>query len=78
MKINSENLITEKEGYEAMLYLLINYWELSGSNDLTDIISGGEYIEKDTPADSVFWDYWLEAINRVKRDGPPPIKEFLI
>ena len=37
MKISSEKTITEKEGYEAMLYMLMNYFELTGSNDLTDI-----------------------------------------
>lgn len=75
MKISSEKVITEKEGYEAMLYMLMNYWEFTGSNDLTDILSGGEYVEKDTPADSAFWEYWLEAIERVKKEGPPPLKK---
>lgn len=75
MRISSEKTITEKQGYEAMLYMLMNYWELTGSNDLTDILSGGEYIEKDTPADSAFWEYWLEAIEKVKKDGPPPLKQ---
>jgi hypothetical protein len=74
MKISSEKTITEKEGYEAMLYMLYFYWKLTGSNDLTDILSGGEYVEKDTPADSAFWEYWLEAIEKVKKEGPPPLK----
>ncbi len=77
MKISSDKTITEKEGYEAMLYMLMNYWELTGSNDLTDILSGSEYVEKDTPADSAFWEYWLEAIEKVKKEGPPPLKELL-
>lgn len=75
MKIDSKETITEKEGYEAMLYMLMDYWELTGSNDLTDILSGGEYVEKDTPADSVFWEYWLQAIEKVKQYGAPPIKK---
>ena len=74
MKIVSNDTITEKEGYEAMLYMLTNYWELTGSNDLTDILSGGEYVDTDTPADSAFWEYWLEAIAKVRKDGPPPLK----
>jgi len=54
-----------------MLYLLKAYWENSGSNDLTDILSGGEYWkETDEPADSAFWEYWTEAIDKVKSDGP--------
>ena len=32
MKISSNEIITEKEGYEAMLYFLTYYWELTGSN----------------------------------------------
>jgi len=75
MKITSTKLITEKEGYEAMLYMLTAYWEATGSNDLTDILSGGEYwLEQDVPADSAFWGYWVEAIEKVRREGPPPLK----
>jgi hypothetical protein len=75
MKINSEKTINVKEGYEAMIYMLMDYWELTGSSDLTDILSGAEYIEKDTPADSAFWEYWLEAVEKVKRNGSPPLKK---
>ncbi|MBC7485863.1 MAG: hypothetical protein H7282_03840 [Cytophagaceae bacterium] len=75
MKITSTKLITEKEGYEAMLYMLTAYWEATGSNDLTDILSGGEYwLEQDVPGDSAFWAYWIEAIDKVRREGPPPLK----
>lgn len=74
--ISSNELITEKEGYEAMLYMLKAYWEATGSNDLTDILSGGEYwLEVNKPSDSAFWEYWLEAIDKVRKEGPPPLKE---
>lgn len=74
--IFSNEMITEKEGYDAMLYMLKAYWEATGSNDLTDILSGGEYwLVENRPADSAFWEYWLEAIEKVKRDGPPSLKE---
>jgi hypothetical protein len=74
--IFSDQLITEKEGYEAMLYMLKAYYEASGSTDLTDILSGGEYWPiNDRPADSAFWEYWLEAIEKVRSEGPPPLKQ---
>lgn len=74
--ISSKEMITEKEGYEAMLYMLQAFLEATESNDLTDILSGGEYWPiPDRPADSAFWEYWLEAIEKVKREGPPPLKE---
>ncbi|ELY2018274.1 hypothetical protein SL053_002193 [Flavobacterium psychrophilum] len=64
-------MITEKEGYEAMLYLLKAYWENTGSKDLTDILSGGEYWKgEEIPIDSAFWEYWQEAIEKVRKDGP--------
>jgi len=73
--IFSNDMITEKEGYEAMLYMLNAYWEATGSNDLTDILSGGEYwILPDRPADSAFWEYWLEAVEKVKKEGSLPLK----
>ena len=71
MKDERTELITKKEGYEAMLYAIKAYWENSGSKDLTDILSGGEYWQgTDEPADSAFWEYWTEAIEKVKKDGP--------
>ncbi len=66
-----DELITKKEGYEAMLYLLKAYRENSDSNDLTDILSGGEYWKgTDETADSAFQEYWTEAIDKVKSDEP--------
>lgn len=74
-RIFSNKKITEKEGYEAMFYMLKAFWETTGSNDLTDILSGSEYwLGPDRPADIVFWEYWLEAIEKVKKEGPPPLK----
>ena len=74
--ISSNEMITEKEGYDAMLYMLKTYWEATASSDLTDILSGGEYwLEINKPADSAFWEYWLEAIEKVRKEGPPPLKE---
>lgn len=74
--ISSDELITEKEGYEAMLYMLKAFSEATGSIDLTDILSGGEYWPvQNRPADSAFWEYWLEAIEKVKKEGSPPLKE---
>jgi len=74
--ISSNELITEKEGYEAMSYMLKAYWEATGSSDLTDILSGGEYwTEINKPADSAFWGYCLEAIDKVKKEDPSPLKE---
>jgi hypothetical protein len=71
MPLEKNDQITIKEGYEAMLYLLKAYWENSGSNDLTDILSGGEYWRgTDEPADSAFWAYWIDSIDRVRREGP--------
>lgn len=71
MKNNKNELITTKEGYEAMLYCLKAYLENSGSKDLTDVLSGGEYwIGTDEPADSAFWEYWIDSIEKVKKDGP--------
>lgn len=41
--------------------------EATGSNDLTDILSGGGYWgEKDKPTDTAYWEYWLEAIEKVR------------
>lgn len=69
-------MITEKQGYEAMLHMLKSYRELTDSDDLTDILGGGEYLSDGEPADPVFWTYWEEAIQKVK-NGTPPITQHL-
>ena len=70
--ISSNETITEKEGYEAMLYMLKAYFEATESKDLTDILSGGGYwSEADKPMDTAYWEYWLEAVEKVKKEGPP-------
>lgn len=71
LRIEQNEMITKKEGYEAMLYAIRAYWENSGSKDLTDILSGGEYWKgTDYPVDSAFWEYWNESIEKVRQEGP--------
>jgi len=75
-RIFSNEKITEKEGYEAMLYMLKAYREATDSNNLTDILNGGEYcVAPDVPEDSTFWMYWLEAVEKVKHEGSPPLRQ---
>lgn len=68
MKIICKDEISIRSGYEASLALIFFYWKLTPIADLTDILSGGEYIDTDTPADSAFWRYWLDEIEHTK-DG---------
>jgi len=42
--------------------------ENTRSNDLTDILCGGEYWPvPNRPADSAIWEYWLEAIDNLQK-----------
>lgn len=68
--------LTVKEGYEAMIHMLNTYWQLTNSNDLTDILSGGEYLQDGNPADTAFYEYWLDAIKKTRKEGPL-FKEFI-
>lgn len=65
--IFSNEMITEKEGYEAMLYMLEAYWEATGSNDLTDILSGGS-VKSGKVIDTAYWEYWLEAVEKIRKN----------
>lgn len=63
-------MIADQEGCEAMLYMLQAYFEATESKVLTEILSGGEYWPvPDRPADSAFWEYWLEAVEKVREEG---------
>lgn len=53
-----------------MIHMLNSFYELTGSKDVTDILSGGEYIDDGKPVDSVFWEYWLEAKEKLAKEGP--------
>ena len=75
LTINSQKLLTEKEGYEAFLYTLLRYWQMSSCTDLTDILSGGEYVVPGRPMDTAFWYYWLDALTDVRTIGPPALTQ---
>lgn len=77
MKIIPNINITDKQGYEAMILTLKYYFELTKSDDLTDILSAGEYVENDTPADPIFWYYYQESIAKIKaNDDDEMYKKF--
>jgi hypothetical protein len=44
---------------------------------LTDILSSGESVQKDIPADSTFWEYGLEVVEKVRKKELPLFKEFM-
>jgi hypothetical protein len=59
--------ISKQVGYYAAIKLTHNFFNLSHTDDLTDILSGAEYWSTDgVPADSAFWAYWNEAIAEVR------------
>lgn len=69
----NKKLISKKEAYEAMIHLLFEYYKETGSTDLTDILSGGEYKpESDDPIDLMFKYMWDEITDKVINDKIPP------
>lgn len=68
--IISNEMITKEEGLEALLNMLRTYCEDTGSNDFTDVLSGGRYAgDEGRPIDTAYWIDWLEAIERIKKRG---------
>ena len=57
--------------WNAINFASYNYYKTTGSTDLTDVLSGGEYDHNDKPVDSYFWDSWVECVGAVK-DGKEP------
>jgi hypothetical protein len=70
-----ETTITLKEGYEAMILMLYEYYKSTESSDLTDVLSGGEYIG-DKPADVSFWYMWEDAVSKIKSGYSPKEKNW--
>ena len=67
LKLGDE-IISVKQGYQAMLKLLYHYYKLTDSIDLTDILSGGALLEDGFPLDKAFWGYWVDAVEKVKNE----------
>ena len=66
--------MNKKEAYEALFYFLEKWYNITKSDDIGEMLSLMEYLEDGKPADPVMWDYWIEAIEKVKSKGSPPIK----
>jgi hypothetical protein len=66
------NKITRKQAYESMIHLLLKYYKTTGSTDITDILSGGEYSENtDEPRDKMFKHWWNEIVEDVEKGLQP-------
>lgn len=68
--------LTYREAYEAMILMLYNFHKETGSTDLTDVLSGGEYIDGE-PADIAFWYRWEESIESIKSGDSPKVKKWI-
>jgi hypothetical protein len=66
-------MITEKQGFEAMLHMLKVYREFKESNDIVDILSGGQCMKDGEPVDPDILFMWEDAVEKVK-NGEPPIE----
>ncbi len=69
-------ILSKKESYEVMLQFLKNWYDLTKNKDITDILSGAEYMDDGKPADSTFWDYWEDAIKEIKNQKNDPFKKW--
>ena len=61
---------TEKEGYEAMLYLIARYEKEMKCSDLSLFIERAAYSSAGTPNDPRIWRFWLESIKERAAKGP--------
>lgn len=69
--------LTERQAYEAVIHFLDHFVQFTGSKDITDVLSGGEYTAEDEPADSAFWHYWQDAVDKVLSGAEPIRKRWL-
>lgn len=76
MENREELKLSMKEAYESMILMLNDYYRQSGSNDLTDILSGGEYINGQ-PADIGIWYMWEDAVKKIIGGHPPKEKNWI-
>ncbi len=66
--------MTNEEGYQAVSYFLSEWYKITKSDDVGEILSLMECLEDGKPADPAMWDMWKESIEKVKKNGAPPVK----
>jgi hypothetical protein len=59
--------LTERESYQAMIYFLEKYYELTNSSDVGALLGSMQLLEDGASADPALWSDWLGAIQRVQR-----------
>lgn len=67
---NGEQVITAKEGFEALRVFLKEFWKrgdgVGFSNDVSWLLSAIEPTSTGMPLDQVQWSDWMEAVAKVK------------
>jgi hypothetical protein len=67
---NGEQLITAKEGFEALRIFLKEFWKrgdgVGFSNDVSWLLSAIEPISTGMPLDVAQWSDWMAAVDKVK------------
>lgn len=59
--------LSVREGFEAMVKFLENYYELTNSDDV-GVLLGGMLLQEDgSTMDPAAWSDWLECIRKVKQ-----------
>lgn len=59
--------LNEQEAYSAMLVFLDAYYSIGHCDSLIDLLSSASWNTADgRPMDASLWDFWLEAIRKVK------------
>ncbi|WP_432663370.1 hypothetical protein R9X47_22665 [Wukongibacter baidiensis] len=57
-------MLSKKEAYKAMILFLENYYSLSNSEYIADLLSSMMLLGDGKPADSALWEDWIEAVNK--------------
>jgi hypothetical protein len=67
-------MINEEQAYKAMFRFLENYYELTKSDDIGDLLGGmnQELFADGRPADPAMWEDWQTALREVLASPQPP------
>ncbi|WP_226388719.1 hypothetical protein [Penaeicola halotolerans] len=69
--------MTQKEGYSAMYLFLENWYKITKSEDIGELLSLMEFLDDGGPVDSAMWEYWEDAMHRVKSGDEPSSKKLI-
>jgi len=64
--MGDDEMLSERQGFEAMLCFLEQYWKRTGSSDIAGLLGSLSIQADGKSADPAMWDEWISSCGLAK------------